>query len=113
MKINTAEQLYHGKEGFNCAQAIFKTFQSDYNVSDDIIALAADKGRGRAENGICGALYAAHFLIDDATLIEKVNSQFIQNGGSIQCKELKKNRKLTCKECVRLAAYSIIECQSR
>ncbi|MCW3786678.1 C-GCAxxG-C-C family (seleno)protein [Plebeiibacterium sediminum] len=113
MKINIAEQLYHGKEGYNCAQAIFKTFQLEYDISEDQIKSASDKGRGKAKNGICGALYAAHQLIDEPSNIEFINSEFIRFGGSIECKELKKNRKLSCKECVRLAASSIQEILSK
>ncbi len=107
MKIKLAEQLYHGKEGYNCAQAIFKTFQSEYNVTEQVISLASEKGRGKAKNGVCGALYAAQQLIKEEPTIENINHDFIQLGGSTQCKDLRKNKKLSCKECVRLAAYHI------
>ncbi len=107
MKIQLAEKLYHGKEGYNCAQAILKAFQPEYNVSECVIDQASEKGRGKAENGICGALYAAHHLIKEHSTINTLNQDFIIKGGSMECKELRKNRKLSCKECVKLAAYGI------
>ncbi len=109
MKIQLAEKLYHGKEGYNCAQAILKAFQHDYNVSECVIDQASEKGRGRAENGICGALYAAHHLIKEHSIIKAINKDFILKGGSLECIEIRKNRKLSCKDCVKLAAHNIQE----
>ncbi|MCW3807542.1 C-GCAxxG-C-C family (seleno)protein [Plebeiibacterium marinum] len=107
MKIKLAEKLYHGKEGYNCAQAILKAFQPEYSISEHIITKASENGTGKAENGICGALYAAHYLLKEPTNINKINQDFIVKGGSIRCKEIRRNRKLSCKECVKLAAENL------
>ncbi len=107
MKIQLAEKLYHGEEGYNCAQAILKAFQPEYNVSEHSIAKASEKGTGKAENGLCGALYAAHYLLKEHTIIGEINQEFMLKGGSLACKEIRKNRKLSCKDCVKLAAHNI------
>ncbi len=107
MKIKKAEKLFHGIEGYNCAQAIFKTFQDEFNIHDKLILDAKMNGGGRAEQGLCGALYAAQQIIPDIKFIATINNNFIQNGGSLYCKEIKKNKKLPCRECVKLAAQCI------
>jgi len=107
MKIKLAESLYHGNEGYNCAQAILKAFQADYNISEQCIENASIKGSGRADNGICGALYATHLLLKEDAIINEINQNFIIKGGSVLCKEIRKNKTISCKECVRLAAHEI------
>lgn len=107
MKTKIAEELYHGKEGYNCAQAILKTFQQEFKVAESTIIEASEKGRGRAEGGKCGALYAALELAKTKEQQHKLNYAFMTNGASLSCKEIRKARKMTCKECVRLAAKEI------
>lgn len=109
MKTNIAEQLFHGAEGYNCAQAILKTFQQEFKIDENAILEASQKGGGRAEGGLCGALYAAHQLIQNNNLHQKIDSAFIAKGGSLQCREIRKNKQLSCKECVVLAAKNVEE----
>lgn len=109
MKPKIAEQLYHGAERYNCAQAILKTFQQEFKVDEDAILEASLKGSGRAEGGLCGAVYAAHQLIGNEKLQQKIDGDFIAKGGSVQCREIRKNRLLSCRECVVLAAKNVQE----
>jgi len=65
MKIKKADELFHGEERYNCAQAVIKAFEGEFKVTKGQILLAAKKGGGRADEGLCGALYAAHLLVSD------------------------------------------------
>ncbi len=107
MKIKEAEKLFHGIEGYNCAQAVFKTFQKEFNIEENIILEAKKNGGGRAEGGICGALYAAQKIIPKQEFIEVINSDFMNEGGSLYCRDIRKCKKLSCRECVKLAAKCV------
>ncbi len=107
MNTKLAEELFHGTEGYNCAQAVYKAFQKTYNVSDLVILEAKKKGGGRAEDGICGALYAALKLTDDKLLHQKLITSFKTEGGSIRCKDIRSANKINCKQCVKLAAAHV------
>ncbi len=109
MKIKEAEKLFHGIEGYNCAQTIFKTFQKEFNIEDIIIKEAKQNGGGRAEKGLCGALYAAQKLIPNQDFIKIINNDFVNKGGSLFCRDIKKCKKLSCRECVKLATKCIQE----
>ena len=108
MKIKQALKLFHGQENYNCAQAIFKTFQNEFNTPEYVINDARRKGGGRAENGYCGALYAGQQLLIGKPQLKKLYSAFEQKGGSRRCREIKMAGKLSCKKCVVLAA-SVVE----
>lgn len=109
MKTQIAKELFHGAEGYNCAQAILKTFQQEFNIAEYTILEASLKGGGRAQGGLCGAVYAAHQLIGDKNLQQKIDGDFIAKGGSTRCREIRKNRQLSCKDCVVLAAKNVQE----
>ncbi len=106
-KIVLANKLYHGEEGYNCAQAILKAFQQEFNISEHAILAAKTWGHGSVEGGICGALFAARQLSQDAVFIEHINSGFASKGGGFQCKIIRKKRRLSCRQCVMLAAENI------
>ncbi|WP_066628380.1 C-GCAxxG-C-C family (seleno)protein [Labilibacter marinus] len=103
-KGELAEKLYHGEEGYNCAQAIFKTFQSELKIDEQTILEAKNSGRGKADGGTCGALYAALKLTTSDEVRKKLESTFISKAGSTLCKTIRANRRLSCKGCVRVAA---------
>lgn len=109
MKTKIAERLFHGAEGYNCAQAILKTFQQEFNVDEYAILDASLNGGGRAEGGRCGALHAAHQLIGDKNFQQKIDSDFIAKGGSVLCREIRRDKVMGCKECVILAAECVQE----
>ncbi len=100
---NIAEGYFQGKERFNCAQAVLKTFQQTHCVDDSKIDKYKKMGGGRAENGLCGALYSAKELVDEQTF-EKIESDFIDQAGSNKCREIRKLNQVHCIQCVSIAA---------
>jgi len=88
-------------ENFNCAQAVLKGFQNEFNITDQEIKEYRAWGGGRAEGGVCGAIFAAERLFHQAGK-ESIAEEFRQITGSILCSEIKE-KKFTCLELVRMA----------
>lgn len=109
MPENKAVEYFHGKERYNCAQAVLKTFQKEFNISEEEIIAAARKGAGRAEGGLCGALYGALYLVKDENLQKEITTAFEKEAGAIHCRQVRKVGKLSCRGCVRLAASKVKE----
>ena len=107
--MKKASEYFHGKEGYNCAQAILKAFQTEFDVSAEMIDEYSAYGKGRAEGGLCGALYAAHKLLDDTEITKRLKEQFTEKAGSPECRKILKLKKLSCYDCVDLAAQIIDE----
>ena len=107
-----ASQYFRGHEKFNCAQAIAKAFQDEFNVPDEIIVSYADKGSGRAEGGLCGSAFAAINLFKDSKDKLRFEQLYTERAGSMICKELKKIKKMSCKERVDLSADIIYTIQA-
>lgn len=95
---------------YNCAQAILKAFQEKYNLPDKIIIDFAKYGGGRAPEGLCGALYAANYLIlnipalsqHSPKLYQTLCAAFSAKASAITCKEIRKAKQLSCEGCVDL-----------
>jgi len=85
----------------NCAQAILKGFQKEFNISDTEIEDYKAWGGGRAEGGMCGALFAAEGLLRQIVK-DSIIQKFIQSTGSPLCLDLR-NSQFTCVECIRIA----------
>jgi hypothetical protein len=102
----STEYFHTLPERLNCAQSILKGFQNELNISDEKIAEYKAWGGGRAENGVCGALFAARQLINNEN--GQFEKTFKEELGTIYCKELKKNKK-ACLTCVELADKLIEE----
>ncbi len=64
-------------------------------------------GGGRAEDGLCGALYAAKTLLNDPEKTELLKKEFSVKAGSVKCREIMKLKKLPCADCVDLAAQIV------
>lgn len=97
-----SEEYFHVKpENFNCAQAVLKGFQKEFGINDQTIEEFRAWGGGRAQDGICGALFTAEYLLGEE---EKalLRDEFKAEMGTISCRELKQNKK-ACVACVRLA----------
>lgn len=88
-------------ENWNCAQAILKGFQQEFGVSDSEVEACRAYGGGRAEGGLCGALYMAERLLGEDSKKE-LEEAFARELGSVTCRELKRD-KVDCLSCVRLA----------
>lgn len=102
MKTKQASRYFHGKEGYNCAQSVLKTFQQERNISDMTIYQASALGGGRAEGGVCGAIYSALMVSGDEKMAEKLLADFHQKTGSIYCTDIRESRD-GCRELVKLA----------
>ncbi|PWI33249.1 hypothetical protein DI392_10330 [Vibrio albus] len=102
MKSKQAAKYFHGKEGYNCAQSVLKTFQQERNISEITIYQASALGGGRAEGGICGAIYSALMVSGDNQAAEKLLHKFHQKTGSIYCTDIRESRE-GCRELVKLA----------
>lgn len=85
---------------WNCAQSIIKSRQNITGISDEEIEEKfRPKGGGKAEDGICGAVYAACTMMDDEAgkrLKESVMNKF----GAITCQGLKGEGRAACKDVV-------------
>lgn len=99
-----ALNYYHGAERYNCAQAVLKSTEKHQDVDDALLAEFKSYGGGRAEDGLCGALFAAKHSVNDESFKHEARAFFTKNAGSIKCKEIRKNGKMSCKDCVAAAA---------
>jgi len=96
--IKKAVAAYREKR-LNCAQSVFQAF----DASDEKVSAAGTLGRGRAEGGLCGALHAA-LVLAEPDKRESFRRTFAEKAGSERCVEIRKGRKLSCLQCVELAA---------
>lgn len=103
MKSKQAAKYFHGEEGYNCAQAVLKAYQSNSGMSELTIRSATVAGGGRAKDGVCGALYAAQIILGDPEAMKTVDQQFTALTGSNKCSDIKKSE-CGCREFVAHAA---------
>lgn len=90
----------------NCAQSVLCGLKDTLNLSDEMIDSYSQFGTGRAPDNVCGAVYAAETImrIEEKTeQVEILREYFIKNAGSIQCKEIRTAKKMSCKTCVETA----------
>ncbi|MDN3512614.1 MAG: C-GCAxxG-C-C family protein [Candidatus Jettenia sp.] len=109
MKSKEAVSYYRGKENFNCAQAILKAYQEDFNITDQQIIEYKKFGGGKAEGGVCGALFAAKKLIHNEDISNQVEQHFSKAAGAITCREILSLKQLSCHKCVENIAESLDE----
>lgn len=103
MSEKTAHEVFT-TERLNCAQSILKGHKSDFNVTDEMIDDFRAFGGGRAEGNMCGALYAAAHLAESKEAEQHIIDNFRDQTGYTACKELKREGKTSCSECVRIAS---------
>lgn len=103
MEIKLAKDFF-AAGGYNCAQAILKAFQNYNKFTDSDISQYRSAGGGRAEGGLCGALYAAKLHLDTNEKKSHLERLFKNIAGHITCKDIKTNKTLTCSQCVETAA---------
>jgi len=81
----------------NCAQSV-----AAGAGREDLLPELADKGGGRAPDGVCGALFAAQSMVPEGQR-EGLREAFAAELGSFRCRELKANG-VPCVRCVELAS---------
>ena len=97
-----SEDYFHSlPENLNCAQAILKGFQKEFDITDQEIEEYRAWGGGRAEGGMCGALFAAERLLRQIGK-ESVVEEFNKKAGGLLCSEIKE-KQFTCTKYVRIA----------
>lgn len=106
MTPELAKSYFHGKEGYNCAQAVLKAFQEKYQISDAMIEEYKQYGGGRVEGGTCGALYAALQLVEDEWQKQTIIQAFSQAAQFTTCERIKEQT-LPCPDCVGTAAKAL------
>ncbi len=106
MPSQTAINYFLGKQGFrrlSCAQSIAQAFQKELGVVEDVFEKLQDCGGGKAPEGFCGAFYGALVLLQHyaPNRTEEFERYFLEQAGSLQCKEIRRLRKLSCTDCIR------------
>ena len=102
MQRKKSDSYFHVlPEKLNCAQSILKGFQKEFNISEQEIEDYRAWGGGRAEGGVCGAVFAADRLLRQIGM-DWVAEEFKHVTGSLLCTYIKE-KKFTCAELVRLA----------
>ena len=104
-KQHSRKKSYHyfhvQPENLNCAQAVLKGFQKEFNISDQEIEEYRVWGGGRAEGGVCGALFAAERLLCQIGK-DSVMEEFQRKADGVLCADIKE-KQFTCAEYVRMA----------
>lgn len=97
------------KKRLNCTQAISKAFMDEYGITEEDIKNFKKFGKGKNTDGVCGALYAAGIILNKEGMdcYAIIKAEFIDKAYSTQCKDIRKNKTLSCTECVRLVAELI------
>jgi len=108
MPVERALNAYK-KERLNCAQSVMRAFQPHPNITDEDILHAKHLGGGRAEEGLCGALYSALRLTDEPPARQRLRDAFVAETGSDKCREIRRAGRVPCVECVRLAAHLLVD----
>ena len=103
-----AMDSYTGKNGIrlNCAQSVARAAKEEYGISEtEIESLKAFSG-GRAPEGMCGAIYAAQWLIGRKSVkaAQQAVKAFGAAIGETRCKEIRTAKKRSCMDCVAEAA---------
>jgi glyoxylase-like metal-dependent hydrolase (beta-lactamase superfamily II)/rhodanese-related sulfurtransferase len=109
MSKEKAKEYYIDKRSgnrLNCAQSVIAAFKDKFLLDENSVALFASLGNGRAPEGVCGAFYAAKFILgsDRKNDIKKCSNIFLSKAGSIKCREIRQSKKLSCVGCVETAS---------
>lgn len=99
------DYFHAGPQNWNCAQSIVKSFQAETAMNDEDIELTyRSKGGGRAEGGLCGAVYSAKKVLgEDSPEAAALEEEFRKQWGVLTCKELKAEKRIPCTDTVDLA----------
>ena len=112
MEKPDATAHFRGPDRNNCAQAVLKAYASHAGVAQGCVERFSQFGSGRAPGGECGALFAAKCLLEDESARRSLEEAFILAAGSAQCRQIRKLRQLSCRQCVQVAADEVFACLS-
>ncbi len=104
MHDKLASEYFSRKYRLGCAQAVTKSFQQNLKISDERINLLAAYNTGQAPNGMCGAIYAALELCTSEEQHNRLLNQFLHKAKHLSCRDIRKNKTISCRQAVELAA---------
>jgi hypothetical protein len=102
-----AGQYFRAKGRLNCAQAVAMAFREEGGFSEEDIRALKKMGGGRAPGGVCGSLHIARTLIHDPEKLAKLEEAFAHRAGSCACKQIRRMRRVSCRDTVELAAREL------
>lgn len=83
----------------NCAQAVCAALGRE-----DLLEAVSACGTGRAPDGVCGALHGA-LLCMPVQSREELKRRFVEKLGYSHCRDLKREGRVPCRDCVATAAF--------
>lgn len=109
MAVEKAKSYYLGQNGYkrmNCAQSIISVFMEDNPQKESLIEAFGRYGGGNAPEGLCGAFYAAKYILENNYNMKRDDFEryFMEHTGALKCHEIKGLRKLSCVGCVEKSA---------
>lgn len=110
MSYEKALTNYLGKNAerrMNCAESVVNGFQEECKISREMMEEFHSYGGGKAPEGLCGSYYAVKVLLEKMNAADKIESlieEFIKEAGSVQCKEIRQNKRLNCQGCVEISS---------
>ena len=87
---------------YNCAQTVSAAFGHP-----ELLEPLACCGRGNAPGGMCGSLYAATLMAPGCA--DMLKAAFEKHNGTLLCRTKGASCKLSCPDCVRLAATLLVQ----
>lgn len=85
----------------NCAQAVANKWCQLYSNPQTILTDLSMAAGGKAEGGICGALFAAQKALPQYA--DELTDEFRERVGATTCAEIKRIAKTPCPACVDIA----------
>jgi len=95
---------YHQEGSGNCAQSVVHAWNEKHANREKPLSLYAGCGGGRAPGGLCGALHASCDLAHREARGDIQTAFAEKTGGNLTCRAVRMSRKLSCNDCVALAA---------
>lgn len=83
----------------NCAQAVCAALGRE-----DLLEAVSACGTGKAPDGVCGALHGA-LLCTPVQSREELKRRFVEKLGYSHCRDLKREGRVPCRDCVATAAF--------
>ena len=109
MRAKKAVEHFIGREGterLNCAQSVAAVFADEGGFTEKEFAELAGYGYGGAPQGCCGSAYAAMAILAKvgADKVEQFKNDFNAYALSLNCKEIREMKKISCVRSVKKAA---------
>ncbi|MFH1826578.1 MAG: C-GCAxxG-C-C family protein [bacterium] len=106
MSKEKAKKHFLGQDNhprLNCADAILAAFKNRLSTDEQSTLC---KGGGQSPGGVCGAYCAANHLLEKnrPDKVAEFTRTFISQAGSLDCRQIRKLKKLSCAGCVEKAA---------